>query len=204
MAETPFKISIPNERIDDLKQRLALTTFPDELDAGWEYGVPLSDMRRLIARWKDGYDWRKHEAALNDELPQFTRDIEVDDHGALNVHYVHKKCDVEGAIPLLFVHGCKRIVWTFIWMMLNHLVNNSFHLPGPGSFIEVKKILPLLVRGSAEHPAFNVAAVGLPGYGFLEGPKKKGFGPAQYAEVRVSSCSSSSIFLIFLCYIGRP
>ncbi|KAF4617693.1 hypothetical protein D9613_005925 [Agrocybe pediades] len=160
MTEVPFKISVPEELITRLKQKLAATRFPDELeDAEWDYGVPLPAMRRLVARWKDGYDWRRHEAALNEDLPQFTRDIEVDGHGALNVHYVHKKSEVDGAIPLLFVHG---------W---------------PGSFIEVRKVLPLLVQGPANHPAFHVVAVGLPGYGFSEAPKKKGFSIDQFAEV---------------------
>lgn len=107
MAETPFKISIPDDRIERLKQKLALTDFPDELEnAGWEYGVPLADVRRLIARWKDGYDWRKHEAQINEDLPQFTRDIDIEGFGKLNIHYVHKKSEVDNAIPLLFVHGC--------------------------------------------------------------------------------------------------
>jgi pimeloyl-ACP methyl ester carboxylesterase len=56
-------------------------------------------------------------------------------------------------------------------------------LVGPGSFLEVRKILPLLVEASPEHPSFHVVAVSLPGYGFSEAPKKKGFGATQYAEV---------------------
>ncbi|KAF9005508.1 Alpha/Beta hydrolase protein [Cyathus striatus] len=159
-AETPFQISIPDEKIQNLKQKLALTVFPDELeDAGWDYGVPLADLKRLVAHWKDGYDWRKHEAALNEEMPQFTRDIEVDGHGTLNIHYVHKKSEVVDAIPLLFVHG---------W---------------PGSFFEVRKILPLLTQSSPDHPSFHVVAFSLPGYGFSEAPKKKGFAIDQFAEV---------------------
>ena len=105
--ESPFQISVPDSQISLLKQKLALATVPDELDdAGWSYGVPLSDLKRLVNRWKDGYDWRKHEAALNAELPQFTRDIDVEGFGTLNIHYVHKKSDVKEAIPLLFCHGC--------------------------------------------------------------------------------------------------
>ena len=81
-SEKPFKIAIPEEKLDLLKHKLADVTFPDELeDAGWEYGVPLADMKRLIARWRDGYDWRVAEIDLNNALPQFTRDIEVEDHG---------------------------------------------------------------------------------------------------------------------------
>ncbi|KAG7093559.1 hypothetical protein E1B28_007229 [Marasmius oreades] len=152
-----FKISIPDALIDDLRQKLELARLPDELeDAGWDYGVPLADVRRLVALWKDGYDWRKHEKELNDELPQFTRDIEVEGFGSLNVHYVHKESETKNAIPLLFIHG---------W---------------PGSFLEVRKILPLLTSGS---PCFHVVAVGQPGYGFSEAPKKGGFGVPQYAQL---------------------
>ena len=54
---------------------------------------------------------------------------------------------------------------------------------GPGSFIEVRKILPLLVEVSPHHPSFHVVAFSLPGYGFSEASKKKGFALDQYAEV---------------------
>ena len=107
-SEISFSITVSDEQLSILRQKLALTTFPDELeDAGRDYGAPLADIRRLISRWKEGYDWRKHEAQLNAELPQFTRDIEVEGHGTLNIHYVHKKSEVVDAIPLLFVHGCE-------------------------------------------------------------------------------------------------
>ncbi|KJA16952.1 hypothetical protein HYPSUDRAFT_1105134 [Hypholoma sublateritium FD-334 SS-4] len=158
--ESPFKICIPDSVLEQLQQKLATTVLPDELDdAGWDYGAPLPDIKRLVARWREGYDWRKQEALLNSGMPQFTRDIHVDGFGSLNIHYVHQRSGVEGAIPLLFVHG---------W---------------PGSFLEVQKILPLLVEGSSEYPAFHVVAFSLPGYAFSEGPKKKGFSPKQCAEV---------------------
>ncbi|KJA21379.1 hypothetical protein HYPSUDRAFT_42017 [Hypholoma sublateritium FD-334 SS-4] len=159
-VEEPFKLAIPDATIDLLRQKLSLAVLPDELEeAGWDYGVPLADIRRLVARWKDGYNWRNHEAQINDELPQFTRDIAIDGFGVLNVHYVHKRSDVVDAIPLLFVHG---------W---------------PGSFLEVRKILPLLLQSSPEHPSFHVVALSLPGYGFSEAPKKRGFSLPQFAEV---------------------
>jgi len=103
----PFRISVPDEDIDILKRKLALTKFPDELeDAGWQYGVPLADVKRLVARWKDGYDWREHEAHINEQLPQYTTNIAVDGFETLSIHYVHKESAVQNAIPLLFVHGC--------------------------------------------------------------------------------------------------
>ncbi|KAH6912993.1 epoxide hydrolase [Coprinopsis sp. MPI-PUGE-AT-0042] len=158
--EKPFKIAVSDADIDLLHKKLELTRFPDEIeDAGKDYGAPLADIQRLVSYWKDGYDWRKHEAALNGELPQFTRDIAVEGHGALNIHYVHKKSQAVDAIPLLFVHG---------W---------------PGSFFEVRKILPYLVDVSPDHPSFHVVAISLPGFGFSEAPKKKGFEGRQMAEV---------------------
>lgn len=56
-------------------------------------------------------------------------------------------------------------------------------LTGPGSFIEVTKILSLLTSESSNHPSFHVVALSLPGFGFSEAPKKAGFGIHQYAEV---------------------
>jgi hypothetical protein len=107
MSESPFTIAVPDADLALLKDKLALVRFPDELEgAGWDYGTPLADVRRLVERWRGGYDWRAAEAALNAELPMFTRDIAVDGHGALNVHYVHKKSAASDAVPLLFVHGC--------------------------------------------------------------------------------------------------
>ncbi|KAF8957260.1 Alpha/Beta hydrolase protein [Flammula alnicola] len=159
-GSTPFKIDILDDEIETLKQKLALTTLPDELeDAGRDYGVPLADIQRLLARWKDGYDWRKYEKQLNEEMPQFRREIEVAGFGKLNIHYVHKKSEIAGAIPLLFVHG---------W---------------PGGFFEVRKILPLLTEAKTDQPSFHVVAFSLPGFGFSEAPKKKGFAISQYAEV---------------------
>ncbi|KAL0059555.1 hypothetical protein AAF712_013700 [Marasmius tenuissimus] len=157
---TPFKINISDKELALLKDKLKLARFPDELEgAGWDYGAPLLDIRRLTSRWIDGYDWRKHEKALNDELPQFTSDIQIDGHGTLNIHFVHKQSGAKNAIPLLFIHG---------W---------------PGSFLEVRKLLPLLTAVKEGAPSFHVVAYSLPGFGFSEGAKKKGFDLNKYAEV---------------------
>jgi hypothetical protein len=105
-SEKPFKIIVSDDALALLKRKLDDTCLPDEVkEAEWAYGVPLADIRRLVSRWKDGYDWRAHERELN-VLPMFTRTIEVGGFGELNVHYVHQRNAVEGAIPLLFSHGC--------------------------------------------------------------------------------------------------
>ena len=106
-GEHPFTLSVPDDDLDLLRKKLDIVRWPDELeDAGWEYGSPLANVQRLVGRWKDGFDWRKVEAEIN-KLPQFTRDIEVDGFGTLNVHYVHQKSTAKNAIPLLFLHGCE-------------------------------------------------------------------------------------------------
>ncbi|KAK5800151.1 hypothetical protein VI817_002363 [Penicillium citrinum] len=56
------------------------------------------------------------------------------------------------------------------------------YIVGPGSFIEVTKLLPLLKDGDG-HPAFHIVAPSLPNFGFSSGVTKRGFGLAQYAEV---------------------
>ncbi|PIL23393.1 hypothetical protein GSI_14704 [Ganoderma sinense ZZ0214-1] len=155
----PFELAVPDADIELLQKKLELVRFPDELDgAGWDYGSPLADVKRLAAHWNSGFDWRKSEAEIN-KLPMFTRDIEVDGFGTLSVHYVHQVSDVRNAIPLLFVHG---------W---------------PGHFLEVRKLLPLLTAGGEDHPSFHVVAPSLPGFGFSEAPKKPGFKGPQYAEL---------------------
>jgi len=107
-SETPFQINISDKKLSILRAKLELATFPDELqDIGWKHGPPLADMKRLVERWRNGYDWRKYEKELNQELPMFTRNIDVDGFGTLNIHYVHKKSKTVDAIPLLFCHGCR-------------------------------------------------------------------------------------------------
>jgi hypothetical protein len=97
---------VPDSAVSDLHQRLKLTRFPEELaGCGKALGPPLADLTRLIAQWKDRYDWRQRETEIN-KLSMFTRPIVVDGSGALDIHFMHQKSAVEGAIPLLFVHGC--------------------------------------------------------------------------------------------------
>ncbi len=78
-------------------------------------------------------------------------------------------------------------------VLSTHSVADLF-IAGPGSFIEVRKILPLLTSSSPDHPSFHVVALSLPGYGFSEDSKKQGFRLAQYAEV----CPSTVVVAVTL------
>jgi hypothetical protein len=131
---------------------------PLQLDeAGWEYGAPLADIKRLTEYWENGFDWRAQEAKLN-ELPNFRKGIKVDGFHEVDIHYVHQKSQSPDAIPLLFIHG---------W---------------PGSYIEVTKLLSALQQ-STNGVSFHVVAPSLPNYGWSQGVKQNGFGLKQYATV---------------------
>ncbi|KAI9797676.1 MAG: hypothetical protein M1833_005337 [Piccolia ochrophora] len=154
-----YKIDVPEKQLDLLKRKLELASFPDEIDdAGWTYGSPLSDVKRLTEYWKNEFDWRKQEREIN-KMPQYMTSIKPDSFEPLDIHFVHQRSEVKGAIPLLFVHG---------W---------------PGSFIEVSKILPLLTKGDKDQPAFHVVAPSIPRFGFSEGPTDKSWSVHNYAEV---------------------
>ncbi|KAJ5787180.1 hypothetical protein N7457_002170 [Penicillium paradoxum] len=156
---TPYKIAISDEQLQQLHQKLEQATFPDELDAsGWDMGVPLDEIQRLVTVWRESFDWRAQESKLNEQLKQVNVEIEVDGLGELNIHAVHHRSGNPKAIPLLFIHG---------W---------------PGSFLEATKLIPLLTENTGDGPAFDVVAPSLPNFGFSEGVKKRGFGLAQYAE----------------------
>ena len=121
--EQPFQITVSEEALSLLNRKLRDTRFPDEInEAEWAYGAPLADIRRLTERWRDSYDWRAHERELN-ALPMFTRPIEVQGFGDLSVHYVHQRSSVKGAVPLLFVHGCK---WPFYTPFFSTFLNGFF------------------------------------------------------------------------------
>lgn len=40
-------------------------------------------------------------------MPQFQTTVSIDGFEQVNMHFVHQKSEAPGAIPLLFVHGCK-------------------------------------------------------------------------------------------------
>jgi hypothetical protein len=79
----PFRIPVPDTTLLDLRRRLRDVHWPDEVARGWDYGVDLQYLRSFVDYWRDEYDWRTHEARLN-ELAHYTVEIDSIDH-----HYVH-------------------------------------------------------------------------------------------------------------------
>ena len=67
MSIHPFVVDVAQATLDDLRERLARTQWPDEVaDAGWEYGSNLASMRALVEHWRTSFDWRTEERAMNE------------------------------------------------------------------------------------------------------------------------------------------
>jgi epoxide hydrolase len=137
----PYRISVPQADIDDLRERLTRTRWTQDLPGtGWERGVPAAYLRELAAYWAAEYDWRAQEAALN-AYPQFI--ITID--GA-SVHFLHVRSAEPTATPLLLLHG---------W---------------PGSIVGFLDVIGPLTdpaaHGGEPADAFHLVIPSLPGYGF--------------------------------------
>ncbi len=140
-AVRPFRIDVPQADLDDLRERLARTRFPAPLPGdGWDTGVPVAYLRGLVGYWRDGYDWRAQETALN-QYPQFTTVID-----GQAIHLLHVRSAEPGALPLVLTHG---------W---------------PGSFVEFLDVIgPLtdpVAHGGEAADAFHLVIPSLPGFGF--------------------------------------
>ncbi|HWO58528.1 MAG TPA: epoxide hydrolase [Umezawaea sp.] len=120
----PFRVDVPQSRLDDLDRRLANTRWPAEPEGtGWADGVPVAYLKDLVEHWRTRYDWRHWEARLNAH-PQFTTTID----GA-NVHFLHVRSAKENALPLLITHGWPGSVVEFLDVV--EPLSRDFHLVIP-------------------------------------------------------------------------
>ena len=110
-----FKVDIPQSELDDLKERIKKTRWPDEINnSEWKYGTNLSYLKELADFWIKEFNWRTIEKNIN-AYPNFIATID-----GTKIHFLHVKSKTKNAIPILITHG---------W---------------PGSFLEMIKIIPYL------------------------------------------------------------
>lgn len=96
----PFSVDVPQQVLNDLRLRLDLTRWPDEITGSvWNYGADLSYMKELTKYWQDRFDWRKVETEIN-SYPNFMADI--DGH---QIHFMHIKGKGKRSVPLIITHG---------------------------------------------------------------------------------------------------
>jgi epoxide hydrolase len=146
----PFRISVGDDVLADLKSRLQRTRWPEaELVDDWSQGAPLMWVKEVCQYWADSYDWRNREALLN-RFAQFTTEID-----GLDIHFLHVRSPHPEAMPLIITHG---------W---------------PGSVVEFHKVIEPLTNptahGSDRDDAFHVVCPSLPGFGFSAKPTTIGW-----------------------------
>jgi pimeloyl-ACP methyl ester carboxylesterase len=153
----PFKIAVPRARLIDLQARLAKTRWPDkETVEDTTQGPPLANIRSLVERWQNGYDWRSCEKLLNSS-GQYV--IQID---GIDIHFLHIRSKERNALPLLLTHG---------W---------------PGSVLEFRHVIgPLtdpVAHGGKAADAFDLIIPSLPGHGFSGKPTTTGWNNERIAK----------------------
>jgi pimeloyl-ACP methyl ester carboxylesterase len=156
-AIRPFRIDVPQAELDDLRDRLARTRWPDQVPgAGWDYGIALDDVRELAEYWRTAYAWRVHERRLN-SFPQFTTEVD----GQV-VHFLHVRSAEPGALPLIMTHG---------W---------------PGSVVEFMEVIGPLTdpraHGGDPGDAFHMVVPSIPGFGFSGPTRDRGWNVSRVAR----------------------
>lgn len=123
----------------------------------FHYGTNTEILRDILTYWKDEFDWRKIEGAINNVLPQYKTQID-----GLDIHFAHVKPNPQVAkgkkvIPLLIAHG---------W---------------PGSFFEFTRSAAQLSR--ATEFAFELVIPSIPGFAFSDAPSKQGLTVPHIARI---------------------
>ena len=96
----PFHVELPEERLDDLRRRIAATRWPSkELVDDRSQGVQLATLKALADYWASEYDFGRVAERLN-ALPQFVTEID-----GIDVHFIHVRSEHEDALPLIMTHG---------------------------------------------------------------------------------------------------
>jgi pimeloyl-ACP methyl ester carboxylesterase len=144
-----FRVEVPDEVLDDLRWRLSRTRWVEDFaNEAWQYGTSTSYLRELAAYWLDGYDWRRHERAIN-AYAQFRTEID-----GVPIHFMHVRGWGPDPKPLILTHG---------W---------------PWTFWEYRKVIDALTdpaaHGGDPADAFDVVIPSLPGYGFSTPLRKTG------------------------------
>jgi pimeloyl-ACP methyl ester carboxylesterase len=143
MQKEKFTVSIPDQTLTDLRDRLARTRFaPEFANSQWEYGTNGAYLKELIDYWRDTYDWRKAEREIN-SFSHYKTAIE-----GIPIHFIHEPGKGPKPIPLIMNHGWPWTFWDFQKVIRP--------LADPGSY------------GGDPRDAFDVVVPSLPGYGFSE------------------------------------
>ncbi len=154
----PFTVEASKAEIDDLRNRLSGTRWPDsETPDDWSQGVPIAYAKEFCEYWAKEYDWSERCDLLN-SFAQFITRID-----GLDIHFIHVPSPVATARPIVLTHG---------W---------------PGSVVEFLKVIGPLTdpvpHGGDAADAFHVVCPSLPGYGYSGKPAETGYGVGKIAAM---------------------
>lgn len=136
-----FTVEIPEARLSDLRQRLAAVRLPhDYANDDWSYGTNARFLTELVDYWRQGYDWRHHEQAIN-RFEHYRTTID-----GLPIHFIRAPGRGPSPMPLILSHGWP---WTF-WDL--HRVIGPLADPA--------------AHGGDPRDAFEVIVPSMPGFGF--------------------------------------
>jgi pimeloyl-ACP methyl ester carboxylesterase len=145
----PFTIAVPKAVLADLSARLAAARLPAVIGGDdWDDGTSPRYLRELVDYWRDDFDWRAQESALN-RFAHFREGVD-----GTAIHFIHERGKGTAPLPILLLHGY------------------------PDSFHRFVKLIPLLTdpaaHGGDASDAFDVIVPSLPGYGFSQARTQAG------------------------------
>ena len=153
----PFKLNVSDDILREIVRKVENYPWHEmPNDEGWDYGTNLNYMKDISKYWVNKFDWKKHEAKINN-FSNFTTKVD-----GIDIHFIKEKGSGPKPKPLLLMHG---------W---------------PGSIIEFLNIIDKLAHpekfGGKEEDAFDVIIPSLPGFGFSGRPERP-IGPRKMAEI---------------------
>jgi len=108
MTPERFSIDIPQTRLDDLAQRLERVRWAPEIaNHDWRYGTNGAYLRELVAYWRERFDWRAAEKAMNAFAHYRVR------IGGVPIHFMRVPGRGPRPLPLLLTHGWPWTFWDF-------------------------------------------------------------------------------------------
>jgi microsomal epoxide hydrolase len=152
-----FRAETPEPVLEDLRERLARTRLPDQIEAsGWSYGTDRAALVALLDHWRDDFDWRAQEARIN-AFDQYVTEVQGE-----RMHFIHQRSPNPDATPLVITHG---------W---------------PGSVFEFLEVIGPLAdpaaHGGDPADAFHVVCPSMPGYGWSGPTRQPGFDVHRVAD----------------------
>lgn len=137
----PFEISVPDNVLNDLKNRLATTRWADDLNNDDSYyGIQTSELKKIVNYWLNDYDWKKVEAKLN-AVNQYKVEI-----NGQPIHFIYEKGKGKNPTPIILSHG-----WPWTYWHWSKLIGP---LTDPAAY------------GGNPDESFDVIIPSLPGFGF--------------------------------------